>query len=272
MLNLNKPIYQKSAAYGHFGRDPESDGAFWGWPWVFGTDYIHSPWMHGPFQIEFTALIFRIIGDTDITARLGYAVFGTALVALPYFFRNYIGTAGSILAAVMLSLSPSLLYFSRFGRNDIIMAFFASTLLILMWRYINEGHRRYLYLASGILALMFATKETAYLIVAVFGLILFLVSVVDSVPWVLGRIKLSQAGYSSGFLLLLIRLTLPQWSALSGLFQNALGLTLTNPDPSTGGNVANVDGSVGLVGSLGPAMVKNSLHETHFGRVRAQKS
>ena len=27
MLNLNKPIYQKTAAYGHFGRTPESDGA-----------------------------------------------------------------------------------------------------------------------------------------------------------------------------------------------------------------------------------------------------
>ncbi|WP_075522315.1 methionine adenosyltransferase [Candidatus Pelagibacter communis] len=28
MLNLNKPIYQKTAAYGHFGRMPEKDGAF----------------------------------------------------------------------------------------------------------------------------------------------------------------------------------------------------------------------------------------------------
>ncbi len=28
MLNLNKPIYEKTAAYGHFGRTPESDGAF----------------------------------------------------------------------------------------------------------------------------------------------------------------------------------------------------------------------------------------------------
>ena len=28
MLNLNKPIYEKTAAYGHFGRAPESSGAF----------------------------------------------------------------------------------------------------------------------------------------------------------------------------------------------------------------------------------------------------
>ncbi len=28
MLSLNKPIYEKTAAYGHFGRSPESDGTF----------------------------------------------------------------------------------------------------------------------------------------------------------------------------------------------------------------------------------------------------
>ena len=28
MLELNKPIYEKTSAYGHFGRTPESDGAF----------------------------------------------------------------------------------------------------------------------------------------------------------------------------------------------------------------------------------------------------
>jgi len=28
MLGLNKPIYEKTAAYGHFGRDPDSEGSF----------------------------------------------------------------------------------------------------------------------------------------------------------------------------------------------------------------------------------------------------
>ena len=28
MLSLNKPIYEKTAAYGHFGRTPEDDGSF----------------------------------------------------------------------------------------------------------------------------------------------------------------------------------------------------------------------------------------------------
>ena len=27
-LKLHKPIYRKSASYGHFGREPEGDGSF----------------------------------------------------------------------------------------------------------------------------------------------------------------------------------------------------------------------------------------------------
>ena len=28
MLGLNKPIYEKTSAYGHFGREPDKEGAF----------------------------------------------------------------------------------------------------------------------------------------------------------------------------------------------------------------------------------------------------
>lgn len=245
-----RTVHYDEAIHLHFAwRLTESNGAFLGWPWVFGTDYIHSPWMHGPFQIEFTAFMFRLFGDTDVTARLGYVLFGTALVAVPYFFRDYLGRTGAFLAALMLALSPTLLYFSRFGRNDIIMAFFAASLLVLTWRYIHEGHRRYLYLASAVLALMFATKETAYLVVAVFGLISVVLVTSNLRKPLLGRINLSQVGRPTGFLLLLTTITLPQWSAVSGFVQGIFGLTLVNPDAQTGSNIANVDGTPGLVGA-----------------------
>ena len=238
-----------------------SGGGYLGWPWVFGTDYLHSPWMHGPFQVELTAFIFRILGDTEFTARLGYALFGAGLVALPYFFRDHLGRYGALLAAVMLALSPTLLYFSRFGRNDIIMVFLAVALLILVWRYIHEGRRAYLYISSAILAVMFASKETAYLLVAIFGLMLLILSLPDLIPWVLDRLKGNRIGpnrMGSNFnlesgpvvpLVLLATLTLPQWMAGFGLVQGALGLTLTNPDPQTGQNVTNPDGSQGIIGA-----------------------
>ena len=69
--------------------------------------FIHSPWMHGPFQIELAALFMRILGDTDFTARLAYVIFGSALVGLPYFLRDYMGRSGAFLTSVMLMLSPA---------------------------------------------------------------------------------------------------------------------------------------------------------------------
>lgn len=233
-----RTMHYDEAIHVHYAwRLLNSSGAAGGWPWIFGTDFIHSPWMHGPFQIEFTALIFRIFGDSDVTARLGYILFGTALVGLPYFLRDYLGRAGALLVAVMLALSPAMLYFSRFGRNDIIMAFWATALLVLMWRYLHEGKHRYLYLASVVLALMFGTKETAYIVALIFGAMMFVLAVSDIVPWTLGRKSLSQMAGPAGFFLLLVTLTLPQWGAVSCFAQDALGLSLCNEDGVTGGLV-----------------------------------
>ena len=138
--------------------------------------YIHSPWMHGPFQIELVALFLRLLGDTDFVARLAYVCFGALLVALPFFFKAHLGRAGALITGLMLTLSPSLLYFSRFGRNDIIMAVLAASLFILLWRYIHNPRNRYLYLVSGALAIAFATKETAYIITLIFGALALLLA------------------------------------------------------------------------------------------------
>ena len=245
-----RPMHYDEAIHLHYAwRLASSAGALFGWPWIFGTDYVHSAWMHGPFQIEMAAAIFTIFGDTDFTSRLGYALFGTALVGLPYFLRNHIGRRGALIAAVLLALSPALLYFGRFGRNDIIMMFWAVALFTLMWRYLHGGRRIHLYVCSAILALMFATKETAYLLVAIFGLILVVAVLPELMAWLREKGRLQREGTPSALLLLLITLTLPQWSAAVGIFQGLLGLTLANPDPLTGNHIVNADGSDGLTGA-----------------------
>ena len=230
-----RTMHYDEAIHLHFSfKLANSPGGALGWPWIFGTDYFHSAWMHGPFQIEMAAAIFTILGDSDFTSRLGYALFGTALVVLPWFLRDHIGRRGALIAAVMLALSPALLYFSRFGRNDIIMMFWAVALFTLIWRYLYstrepQQRRIFLYLASAVLAFMFATKETAYLLVAIFGFILFLAALPEVWEWVRGRAQLAREGTETALFLLLITLTLPQWSAIIGLFQGLLGLTLANP-------------------------------------------
>ena len=232
----------------------ESLHALYSWNLFNDLNYQHNPMMHGPFQFEANAAIFFILGDSDVTARLLYVVMGTALVAMPFLLRKRIGRLGAIFTAAALTFSPTLLYFSRFARNDILMAVWAFGLVISMWRYLDKGKNRYLYFSAALMALAFGTKESAYLVIATLGLFLALqvgaptlsrllrpVEIEGvSLPVAVGRVaKTLWGSYSQGFdiaiisrpiayLLLLVTLTLPLWSAFAAIFQDNLLWSWTN--------------------------------------------
>ena len=210
---------------------------YYAWKLFSEGAYIHSPWMHGPFQIEMSAAVFKLMGDTDFTARLGYVFFGTALVALPYFLRSYWGNLPSFMVSIFLTISPSLLYFSRFGRNDIIIAFWATSLFVIFWNYSNNNRAKYLYLASAIMALLFSTKETSFFITLIFLGFGCILGINQLAPLIFRRSRLRDITGPAGFFILLFTLTLPQWAALSGLFQSHFGLYMINPDGVVSGLV-----------------------------------
>jgi uncharacterized protein (TIGR03663 family) len=140
--------------------------------WYFASDrfsppYKHDPLMHGPFQFHFMALFFKLFGDGDYMARVPAALTGTVLVATPLLLRRWLGTIGTVVAAAFLAFSPSLLYYSRFAREDIYVALWTVLLFVGVWRYIQEGRDRWLALVAAALALSFATKESVYLSVAI---------------------------------------------------------------------------------------------------------
>ena len=132
-----------------------------------GLGYRHDPLMHGPLQFHVLAAFFKLFGDGEVMARLPAALTGTALVALPLLLRRWLGGAGVVTAALLLAVSPSLLYFSRFARNDLFIAVFTLLMVTAVWRYRQEGGMRWLVLLAAALTLSFATKETTYLTAAV---------------------------------------------------------------------------------------------------------
>ena len=54
----------------------ESLHAFYSWQLAQGNGFTHNPMMHGPLQMELTAGLFFLFGDSEFTARLIYAVAG----------------------------------------------------------------------------------------------------------------------------------------------------------------------------------------------------
>ena len=205
------------------------------WKLAQGVEFVHSPWMHGPLQIELVAALIKFVGDTDFLARLPYALFGVALVAMPYFLREQLGSKGAVCAAIILAMSPTLLYFSRFGRNDILMAVWALLLLIGLWRYTATSRSRYLYWSALVVALMLASKETSYFIILFFGVAALALGFRQLWAFLMRRCSWSDINGAGGFFILLATLTLPQAAAMLAVIQRPLGLTLVAKDSGSTG-------------------------------------
>ncbi|MFQ5880221.1 MAG: flippase activity-associated protein Agl23, partial [Dehalococcoidia bacterium] len=151
----------------------ESLHGFYAYGIFQGNGYEHSPLLHGPFQFFGTALTFFLAGGaSDYTVRIFPALFGVALILLPLFFRDRLGLLGALFASGLIAFSPTLLYFSRFARNDIYVAVFTLGIVISLWRYLDERKPLYLYAGAGLLGLSFATKENTFISVAI--LLIFL--------------------------------------------------------------------------------------------------
>lgn len=144
----------------------ESLHAFFSWSLAEGRGYRHDPLLHGPFQFHVIAGFFALFGDTETITRLPAALFGTSLVLTPILFRRWLGTVGVVATSFLLTISPSLLYFSRFARNEMFVALWTVLLVCAVWRYRADGRYRWLIMLTAALALSFATKETAYLTAA----------------------------------------------------------------------------------------------------------
>ena len=145
----------------------ESQHAAFSYYFASGSGYRHDPLLHGPLNFHLIAFVFKILGDSDVTGRLPHALAGTAIVATPLLLRRWLGGGGTIAAAILLTISPSILYFSRFAREDILIALPTVLAFVAVWRYREDPRLRWLLLLSGSLAVSFCIKESAYLTAAV---------------------------------------------------------------------------------------------------------
>ena len=142
-----------------------------------GQCYHYDPLLHGPFQFHAIALVYKICqllgvydnGVNTFTVRIPAATLGTVIVGLPYFFRDRLGTLGAWLACFLLAISPSMVYFSRFAREDIYMACFTLLLVVATARYLSTRRMRWIIWGAVAFALSYADKEATFLTVGVFG-------------------------------------------------------------------------------------------------------
>ncbi len=153
----------------------ESLHAYYSWLYATGQGYVHDPLMHGPFLFHANALVYLLLGASDATSRYMPALFGTALVGLPYFLRGprHLGRWGALIASGLFLISPALLYQSRYIRHDIYTVVGALLLFIAIVRYVDQPERRWLVTAGATLGFLLTNHEIVFGIAAIFGGVLW---------------------------------------------------------------------------------------------------
>lgn len=132
-------------------------------------EYVHNPMMHGPFLFHANALIYFLFGDNDTTARIVPALAGLATILMAYPFRRYIGRLGALMAGILITISPSLLFHSRYIRNDIYIALFTMLWIYAAFRYLDTRHVKYMTLMTVAMALGLVAKENHFITGAIIG-------------------------------------------------------------------------------------------------------
>jgi uncharacterized protein (TIGR03663 family) len=144
----------------------ESLHAYFSWLFSIGQGYQYTPTTHGPLQFHLLALTFFLFGDNDFTARLPHAIASILTVVLLWNWRRYLGRAGMLVAAGLVLISPYMLYYGRYARNETFVALLGVLTLYAILRYLETGKKRYLLLLTTATALHFTVKETAFIYTA----------------------------------------------------------------------------------------------------------
>ncbi len=150
-----KPFHHDESIHGWFTHNLVQTG-----------EYRYDPVYHGPVQYFLNATSFLLFGDSDFTARLPAALGGVGLVAMALLLRPRFGKKTALIAGVLLSVSPNLLYYTRFCREDVWTLLGTAGTFLYLDAWVREKRISKLIWASFWAVIAFASKENFYVLCA----------------------------------------------------------------------------------------------------------
>src|SRR5574341_522945 len=153
------------------------------WNLYVGNGFQHTPLMHGPLLFHMTALNYLLFGDNDFTARIYAAVVGIIVVMMPIFMRRWLGRLGALSASFMLLISPMIMYYSRYIREDMPALLYTFIVAVCIWHYSEKRQFKLLVGLSAAFVGLYASKEVSFIYIAIFGSFLtlfFLIRLFDA--------------------------------------------------------------------------------------------
>jgi uncharacterized protein (TIGR03663 family) len=139
-----------------------------------GTYHYDPSNYHGP-TLYFITLPLAYIADNlrvldNWVLRLVTVAFGVGTVWLALALRRYVGAVGALAGAALVAVSPACVFYSRYFIHEALFVFFTLGIVVAALRFYETGAATYLLLASASAAMLFATKETAFISIGTLGL------------------------------------------------------------------------------------------------------
>jgi len=144
----------------------ENSHVYYSWLLSEGRGYEHTPVTHGPLLFHLTAFSYFLFGDNDFTARIPFVVFSIATIGFMWFFRRYLGRTGALIAAVLMMISPYMLYYGRYVRNEALVGLLGVVTIWAVLRYLETGDAKYTFWLTAATVLHFTAKETSFIYTA----------------------------------------------------------------------------------------------------------
>jgi uncharacterized protein (TIGR03663 family) len=128
-----RPLAANEAGHALYAYDLVSPGA----PLGVTAEPAYGGWIH-----LLTAGIFAVGGASDFAARLVFALSGLLVIAMAFELRHYIGRAGGLALAAILTLSPSVTWFSRASINAVPAAAMALVTIAVFMALVGRPSTR----------------------------------------------------------------------------------------------------------------------------------
>lgn len=141
----------------------EAIDAWYSWQAGRGDVMRYDPVYHGPLRFYLGGPVLHLFGGGAGWARLVAALAGVAATAIIASSRRTLGRVGAPVAALVFTVSPTVLTVTRTGREDSLTALVSLGLLLVVTYILT--HPKPVHIVSGgvLLALSWAIKETTFL-------------------------------------------------------------------------------------------------------------
>lgn len=159
LLDIN-PFHHDEGVNGFFTTNLVRDG-----------HYMYNPQnFHGPSLYYFALVSETLFGLNDTAMRLVPVICGLLIIALVLPLRRFIGPVATLTAAALLAVSPGAVYYSRYFIHETLLVCFCLALVVSSLLYLDTRRTIYLVAAAASVALIFTTKETGIVNIAVLAI------------------------------------------------------------------------------------------------------